>query len=152
MTAAAHSFEQPTPVGLLDAVRSARKAEMSAQVDQLKLVVEWCAAHEVDADQATTYVEFGRDTGLALAGEGAPFVSEFAVVELAAALGMTTDAGKRYVGGCWRSATGCPRSGKRSSVAGCRGGGPPGSLSTPCRCRSAAPVSSTPGSPRLPGR
>ena len=98
MTAAAHSFEQPTPVGLLNAVRSAKKAEMSAQVDQLELVIEWCAAHEVDADQATTYVEFGRDTGLALAGEGAPFVSEFAMVELAAALGMTTDAGKRYVG------------------------------------------------------
>ncbi len=98
MTAAANSFEQPTPVGLLDAVRTAKRAEMSAQVDQLELVIEWCAAHEVDADRASTYVEFGRDTGLALAGEGAPFVSEFAVVELAAALGMTTDAGKRYVG------------------------------------------------------
>ena len=43
-------------------------------------------------------MEFGRDTGLALAGDGAPCVSEFAVVELAAALGMTTDAGRRYVG------------------------------------------------------
>ncbi len=98
MTAAAHSFEQPTPVGLLDAMRAAKQAEMSAQVDQLKLVIEWCIAHEVDADQASTYVEFGRDTGLALAGDGAPYVSEFAVVELAAALGMTTDAGRRYVG------------------------------------------------------
>ena len=43
-------------------------------------------------------MEFGRDTGLALAGAGAPCVSEFAIVELAAALGMTTDAGSRYVG------------------------------------------------------
>ena len=39
-----------------------------------------------------------RDTGLALAGPGAPFVSEFAVIELATALGMTVDACRRYVG------------------------------------------------------
>ncbi len=98
MSAAPQPFEQPTPVGLLDAVRAAKKAEMVAQVEQLELVVEWCAAHEVDAEQATTYVEFGRDTGLTLAGAGAPYVSAFAITELAAALGMTTDAGRRYVG------------------------------------------------------
>jgi hypothetical protein len=98
MSAGTTPFEQPTPVGLLDAVRSAKAAEMSAQVDQLRLVVEWCVAHEVDPHDAATLTEFGRDTGLALAGEGAPCVSEFAVVELAAALGMTTDAAKRYVG------------------------------------------------------
>jgi hypothetical protein len=93
-----HSDQDPTPVGLLDAVRATKQAEMAAQVEQLRLVVEWCAAHEVDASETATHVEFGRDTGLGLAGEGAPYVSEFAVVELAAALGMTTDAGRRYVG------------------------------------------------------
>ncbi len=85
-------------MGLLDAARVSRRAQMAEQVRELELVIEWCAAHEVDADDAATYVEFGRDTGLALAGDGAPYVSEFAVVELAAALGMTSDAGKRYVG------------------------------------------------------
>ena len=59
---------------------------------------EWCAAHEVTVDEAATVVEHGRDTGLALAGAGAPCVSEFAVIELAAALGMTADACRRYVG------------------------------------------------------
>jgi len=52
----------------------------------------------VPEDEAATYVEFGRDTGLALAGVGAPCVSEFAVIELAAALGMTTGACKAHVG------------------------------------------------------
>ena len=33
-----------------------------------------------------------------LAGEGAPWVAEFAVTEFAAAIGLSTDAGKRYVG------------------------------------------------------
>src|ERR1044072_4740159 len=98
MAADAFEIEEPTPVGLLDAVRGSRAAQMAEQVRELKLVVEWCAAHEVEADEAATVVEFGRDTGLALAGPGAPYVSEFAVVELAAALGTTSDAGRRYVG------------------------------------------------------
>ena len=33
-----------------------------------------------------------------VAGEGAPLVAEFAVTEFAAAIGVSTDAGKRYVG------------------------------------------------------
>ena len=98
MSAAPHPFEQPTPVGLLDAARESRRSQLAEQVRELELVVEWCAAHEVEAGEAATYVEFGRDTGVSLAGAGAPLVSEFAVVELAAALGMTTDAGRRYVG------------------------------------------------------
>ena len=36
--------------------------------------------------------------GMPLAGEGAPLVAEFAVTEFAAAIGLSTDAGKPYVG------------------------------------------------------
>ena len=64
----------------------------------LKRVVEYCAVHEVAPEDAATVVEQGRDTGLALAGPGAPFVSEFAIVELASALRMTIDACRRLVG------------------------------------------------------
>ena len=60
--------------------------------------MEWCTSHEVDEAEAATVVEHGRDTGLLLAGPGAPCVSEFAVIELAAALAMTADACRRYVG------------------------------------------------------
>ena len=130
MTTAAPTIEQPTPVGLLDAVRASRTEQLAEQVRELHLVVEWCVAHEVDADRAAGYVEFGRDTGLALAGAGAPFVSEFAVIELAAALGMTTTPAAATSGRSSRSATGCPASGARSSRAGCRGGAPPASPST----------------------
>ena len=38
------------------------------------------------------------DTGMPVAGEGAPLVAEFAITEFAAAIGVSTDAGKRYVG------------------------------------------------------
>jgi hypothetical protein len=99
MAASTVEFEQGDPqVGLLAAVHASKQAEMAEQVRQLRLVIEWCAAHQVPETESATYLEFGHDTGLALAGPGAPFVSEFAVVELAAALGMTTDAGKRFVG------------------------------------------------------
>ena len=64
----------------------------------LEGVVAFCAAHQVAEDEAATVVERGRDTGLPLAGPGAPFVSEFAIVELASALRMTIDACKRLVG------------------------------------------------------
>ncbi len=48
--------------------------------------------------EAATVSERGRDTGLPLAGSGAPCVSEFAIVELAAALGLTVESCKRHVG------------------------------------------------------
>ena len=38
------------------------------------------------------------EAGMPVAGEGAPLVAEFSVTEFAAALGLSTDAGKRYVG------------------------------------------------------
>ncbi len=80
-------FEGDPQVALLDAVRADRAERDAVEVRMLRHVIEYCAAHEVAADEAATVVEHGRDTGLALAGPGAPCVSEFAVIELAAALG-----------------------------------------------------------------
>jgi hypothetical protein len=94
----AFESEDGTDAALLEAVREQTRLATRAEVRRLKLVVEWCAAHEVDPDESATYVEFGHDTGLALAGAGAPCVSEFAVLELAAALGLTPDACKRHLG------------------------------------------------------
>jgi hypothetical protein len=91
-------FEGDPRVALLDAVRAEMTARDAAEVRMLKRVVEFCAAHQVPEDEAATVVEFGRDTRLALAGPGAPCVSEFAIVELASALGMTIDACKRLTG------------------------------------------------------
>ena len=91
-------FEGDPQVTLLDAVRADRAERDAVEVRMLRHVIEYCAAHQVAEDEAATVVEHGRDTGLALAGPGAPRVSEFAVIELAAALGMTVDACRRYVG------------------------------------------------------
>ena len=55
--------------------------------------------HSVDSieEAARLQVRYG-DTGMPVAGEGAPLVAEFAVTEFAAAIGVSTDAGKSYVG------------------------------------------------------
>ncbi len=98
MTATAHEPRSGRDATLLDAVREQTRLAQRAEIRRLELVLDWCAAHEVDESEAATVVERGRDTGLALAGAGALCVSEFAVIELATALGMTVDACRRYVG------------------------------------------------------
>ncbi|RNM16287.1 HNH endonuclease [Nocardioides pocheonensis] len=51
-----------------------------------------------DLDEASTLVTgTGRDTGIPIAGEGAPLVSEFAGWELAAALGLSIESGRNLV-------------------------------------------------------
>ena len=98
MTATAHEPRSGRDATLLDAVRASRRRQRQEQIRELGIVVEWCAANEVPEVDAATMVERGEDTGLALAGQGAPCVSEFAVIELATALSMTPDACRRYVG------------------------------------------------------
>ena len=56
--------------------------------------------HSVDSiDQAATVWDrtYG-DTGITVAGPGAPLVAEFSVAEFAAAVGLATEAGKAYLG------------------------------------------------------
>src|SRR3954466_13762436 len=53
--------------------------------------------HSVDSmDDAACYP--GLEGKMALAGPGAPLVAEFAVAELAVALGVTTDSGRAFLG------------------------------------------------------
>ncbi len=54
--------------------------------------------NEVDPDGEVASHGFFGDQPIPVAGQGAPLVSEFAAMELAAALGMSTDAGKAYLG------------------------------------------------------
>ena len=56
--------------------------------------------HSVDSIEDAATIGEGRygDTGMPVAGEGAPLVAEFAITEFAAAIGVSTDAGRRYVG------------------------------------------------------
>ena len=54
--------------------------------------------HSVDSlAEAATVWDHG-ETGLPVAGPGAPLVAEFSVTEFAAAIGLPTEAGKAYLG------------------------------------------------------
>ncbi|MFN8190554.1 MAG: HNH endonuclease signature motif containing protein [Nocardioidaceae bacterium] len=85
-----------SPGAVLAFARSAKAAELAAGVDLMVAAVEWAAMHEpVPGDEAAWFV---AGEYLPIAGEGAPLVAEFAVAEFAAAVGLTTDAGKVLVG------------------------------------------------------
>ncbi|WP_193611968.1 HNH endonuclease signature motif containing protein [Nocardioides lijunqiniae] len=84
----------PEASAVLAQVRAGKADQARAELDTLHGVLKWCLLHTTtDEGEAS----FG-DRGIPLAGDGAPWVSEFAVMELGAALGMSTDAAKRYVG------------------------------------------------------
>src|SRR3569833_2100427 len=93
----ATSTDRDTAV--LAAARGYRRDANAAEAGLLRSTVEWAHLHEVtDVDQAATLlVEHGRDTGIPIAGAGCPLVSEFAVYELAAALGMSAESGRHLV-------------------------------------------------------
>jgi len=97
------------PAVLLDGARAALARQRTAEVDVLVAVADWADAHTEDGVVADQYGPFGllrsdahllpgADVFGELGGPGAPLVSEFCVVEIAAALGLSTDSGRRLVG------------------------------------------------------
>ncbi|WP_300389321.1 hypothetical protein, partial [uncultured Nocardioides sp.] len=107
----------PVPTGdLLTSIRDLDRAADQADRDRFIAIAEWADRHTTGQllpdlygtfglpdDDAHTAAENawvsrfgmpGADTMLELAGPGAPEVSEFAVIELAAALGRSTDSGR----------------------------------------------------------
>jgi Domain of unknown function (DUF222) len=84
---------------VLARARSSRAAADAAEADVLACAVEWARAHPAPPDEACAFLsDCGEDTGITIAGEGAPRVAEFAVVEFATALGVTDGAGRHLVG------------------------------------------------------
>src|SRR3954471_12766820 len=85
---------------VLAAARRARATANAAEAEVLLQAVQWSQLHQVtDPDEASTVlVEHGHDTGIPIAGDGAPLVSEFAVAEFASALGLSAGAGRNLVG------------------------------------------------------
>ncbi len=79
---------------VLSAVRGARTIRDQAEITLAQGIVDWCVLHQTDDEGAASF----GDHGIPLAGDGAPWVLESAVLEIAAALGVSTDSGKRYVG------------------------------------------------------
>ncbi|HEY0950953.1 DUF222 domain-containing protein [Nocardioides sp.] len=84
------------PGVLLAALEANHGVLAGAEVAQFEMATEW-AAHPVDdLDDAAT-VE-GTEGELAIAGPGAPLVAEFCVADFALAVGLTTYAGRDYLG------------------------------------------------------
>src|SRR6478609_5381444 len=94
MTTTAHL---DSPTGVLDAVREVHSEITDLEIRKLQLAVDWAIMHPVESILKAATVD-GTEDELAIAGEGAPLVAEFCVAELALALGMSTGAGKRYLG------------------------------------------------------
>ena len=89
-----------TPTEVIDRARSARRAAQAAAVEELEMALEWALLHPCQANETPAHwgVADLHDEGLVpLAGVGAPWVAEFAPVDLAAALGITHDAGRQQV-------------------------------------------------------
>ena len=111
---AAHPIESPgpespdSPAGLLAALEATHVVLVDAEVAQFRLAAEWAAAHPIAsvADVATVQ---GTEGEVAVAGPGAPLVAEFCVAEFALAVGMSTDAGRSYLGDAVEVAHRLPR-------------------------------------------
>src|ERR1700754_931556 len=96
---AAEVLELDTATAVIAFARDQRRIADQAEANLLQAAVQWGAMHSVDSieDAAMMGDRYG-DTGMPVAGEGAPLVAEFAITEFAAAIGVSTDSGKRYVG------------------------------------------------------
>src|SRR3954470_12829526 len=94
------AFRPETAAEVWRAARERRRAADDAEADLLRLAVDWASMHAADSlhPAATQVVRGFGQTDLALAGEGAPTVAEFAVAEFAVAIGLSTEAGKSFLG------------------------------------------------------
>src|SRR6266545_494974 len=100
MNHTAHVLEAGADADVLGHARELRRAADAAEAELLATACAWADRHPPESiEAAATYVERGfGDTAIPVAGPGAPLVAEFAVAELAAVLGLTTEAGRRLVG------------------------------------------------------
>ena len=92
------------PAEVLAFARERRAVADRAEADLLQAAVVWADQHPAESLEAAEvfrssgYAGGFGDTAVPLAGPGAPLVAEFSVAEFAAAVGLSTEAGKRYVG------------------------------------------------------
>ena len=88
-----------TAAAVLCRARTARQRADRAEVEVLEAALDWAVIHApASVAEAAVYWEAGAATGVALAGQGAPQISEYAVAEFAAALAMSPDAGRALLG------------------------------------------------------
>ena len=95
-------------VRVLEAAKDAVARRMRADADLLATAADWALLHPVsEAEDAAGWC-FGEDL-IPLAGEGAPWVAEFAPAELAAVLGWKTETVAELMGDALELAARLPR-------------------------------------------
>ena len=78
--------------------RAERRVALRAEANLLAAAVAWADQHPVESTDVRAAGTSAREGSLPIAGEGAPLVAEFAIPEFAAAVGMSTGSGNRFVG------------------------------------------------------
>lgn len=96
-TSADDQAREETRSGLLASLKDTAAVRAAAEVAALEAVLAWCLAHEVTTEAEVTWIAGYGDRGLGLGGPGCPLVRESAVIELAAALGVSTTSGAKQV-------------------------------------------------------
>jgi len=83
----------------LAAVKTRQQAKTAADLALVCSIVDWAVEHtDHDPAELTEEERIFNPTSLALAGKGAPVVEDFALYQLAAALGRTIESASRWVG------------------------------------------------------
>src|SRR6478735_8558353 len=91
---------------VLDRARDRHALVVQAEIDKLRLAVEWAVLNPGDpVDEAVEWAE--RE--LEVAGDGAPTVAEFSIAEFALMIGLSTDAGRVFIGDAVELAHRLPR-------------------------------------------
>ena len=83
------------PAAVLAAARGSKRDEDDAARRVMRAAARWAAMHS--GESLVGPAEAWHESCLPLGGEGCPEVAEFAVVEFAAALGRSTESGRRYL-------------------------------------------------------
>jgi len=84
---------------LLRDLASGVQARHRVEVEEFRNVIAWADANVVeDLEGAATIRDSYVDTGIPIAGPGAPLVTEFGLTELVATLGRSLDGGRDHVG------------------------------------------------------
>jgi hypothetical protein len=87
-----------TATAVLEAARERRAIADRAEADLLVLAVQWAIIHPAESLEDAETFRLHGDVPVPVAGVGAPLVAEFSIAEFAAAVGLTTESGRRYVG------------------------------------------------------
>ncbi|HWJ09598.1 MAG TPA: hypothetical protein VNS46_09505 [Nocardioides sp.] len=84
---------------LLTEISAGIRGRRSLTIDEWIAITAWADQNTIEtAEGAATLVDGVIDTGVPIAGAGAPLVSEFALMELIAVLDRSPDGGRAYVG------------------------------------------------------